>query len=214
MKNILLFLFCALSLSSCMMVSTHKPLADLGRSGGCLYIPGYEVPGGAAVYKTPDGKLFVQGVLCGYERTGRPWVGPMLGETEQGKLRLVREGTRRHAFCEVEAVEWHGSEAAEPASILYPVAGKRFVATLPPGAKLCREKYVLSLPKQGEVDGRRCVMSPLSADGRAWYAYPLAAVGALVDIPATLVGNVLWGAGIIVYSPAIFYNLSQNQGEE
>lgn len=195
-----------------MMVSTHRPLADMGRSGECVYIPDSAASGQAAVYKTPDGRLLAQGGLSRYEREGRAWVGPMLTELKPGTLRLVQAGTRRYVYCEVLAVprpEQEGSGVT-----LHPIIGKPFLSTLPAGSVPYTEaKYDIELPRQGEVEGRRYVLQPLQADARAWYAYPLATVGALVDIPATLVGNVLWGVGIIAYSPAIIHELSQKQAD-
>lgn len=220
MKKLLLFtVACALALSSCIQIATRKPLVDLGLEGQWVRIPGADRAGQATVYKADDGKMYVQGQLSPFERCDRALVQPLQEIKELGPFenyRSVTDGPRKVVFGEVQPQEitWPDGRVSR-----YLVrTDSPWLTVVPRGAEqVAHEGEIAVRPghalkfRENKREMTAEVVRPLQPTADALYAYPLAAVGTIVDIPATVGVNVMAGVGMLLYSPAIISEARQQQ---
>lgn len=219
MKKIFTFVIAALCMSSCIQIATRKPLADMGQEGQWVRIPGADVAGKATVYKTPDGKMYVQGVLSPFVRCERPLVQPLQEIKELGPFENYRSVSglpRKVVFGEVQPQEIFWLDGQVKRYLVR--TDTPWLAMAPQGANpvahadvvVTRPGHTLKLREQ-KTEQTAEVVQPLQSTAAALYAYPLAAVGTVVDIPATVVVNVMSGVGMILTSPAIISEVRQQQ---
>lgn len=220
MKKLLLFtVACALALSSCIQIATRKPLADLGLEGQWVRIPGADRAGQATVYRADDGKLYVQGLQSPFVRCDRALVQPLQEIKELGPFenyRSVTDKPRKVVFGEVKPQEIFWLDGKVNRYLVRTDAP--WLAMAPPGAKpvthsdvvVTRPGHTVKLREQ-KMEQTAEVVQPLQPTAAALYAYPLAAVGAVVDIPATVGVNVMAGVGMLLTSPAIISEACQQQ---
>ncbi len=220
MKKLLLFtVACALGMSSCIQIATRKPLADLGMEGQWVRIPGADRAGQATVYKADDGKLYVQGLQSPFVRCERALVQPLQEIKELGPFenyRSVTDKPRKVVFGEVQPQEIFWLDGKVNRYLVRTDAP--WLAMAPPGAKpvthsdvvVTRPGHTVKLREQ-KTEQTAEVVQPLQPTAAALYAYPLAVVGAVVDIPATVGVNVMAGVGMLLTSPAIISEARQQQ---
>ena len=222
MKKLLLFtVACALALSSCIQIATRKPLADLGMEGQWVRIPGADRAGQATVYKADDGKLYVQGLQSPFVRCDRALVQPLQEIKELGPFenyRSVTDTPRKVVFGEVKPQEIFWLDGQVNRYLVRTDAP--WLAMAPPGAKpvthsdvvVTRPGHTVKLREQ-KTEQTAEVVQPLQPTAAALYAFPMAAVGTVVDIPATVGVNVMAGVGMLLTSPAIISEARQQQQE-
>ena len=222
MKKLLLYaLVCTLGMSSCIQIATRKPLADLGMEGQWVRIPGADRAGQATVYKADDGKLYVQGLQSPFVRCERALVQPLQEIKELGPFenyRSVTDTPRKVVFGEVQPQEIFWLDGKVNRYLVRTDAP--WLAMAPPGAKpvthsdvvVTRPGHTVKLREQ-KMEQTAEVVQPLQPTAAALYAYPLAAVGTVVDIPATVGVNVMAGVGMLLTSPAIISEVRQQQQE-
>lgn len=220
-KLLLLTVACALGMSSCIQIATRKPLADLGMEGQWVRIPGADRAGQATVYKADDGKLYVQGLQSPFVRCERALVRPLQEIKELGPFenyRSVTDTPRKVVFGEVKPQEitWPDGRVSR-----YLVrTDSPWLTVVPRGAEeVAHEGEIAVRPghalkfRENKQEMTAEVVCPLQPTAAALYAYPLAAVGAVVDIPATVGVNVMAGVGMLLTSPAIISEARQQQQE-
>lgn len=219
MKRFFTFVIAALCMSSCIQIATRKPLADMGQEGQWVRIPGADVAGKATVYKAADGKLYVLGLLSPFVRCERPLVQPLQEIKELGPFEnycSVTGKPRKVVFGEVQSQEIFWLDGQVKRYLVR--TDSPWLAMAPPGAKpvahadvvVTRPGHTLKLREQKKEFSAE-VVQPLQPTVAALYAYPLAAVGTVVDVPATVVVNVMAGVGMILTSPAIISEVRQQQ---
>lgn len=220
MKKLLFYtIVCALGLSSCIQIATRKPLADMGLEGQWVRIPGADRAGHATVYKADDGKLYVQGLQSPFVRCDRPLVQPLREIKELGPFENYRSVTgqpRKVVFGEVKPQEIFWLDGQVNRYLVRTDAP--WLSMAPPGAKqvthsdvvVTRPGHTVKLREQ-KTEHTAEVVQPLQPTAAALYAFPLAAVGTVVDIPATVGVNVMAGVGMLLYSPAIISEVRQQQ---
>lgn len=218
-KLLLLTVACALGMSSCIQIATRKPLADLGMEGQWVRIPGADRAGQATVYKADDGKLYVQGLLSPFVRCDRALVQPLQEIKELGPFenyRSVTDKPRKVVFGEVQPQEIFWLDGQVNRYLVRTEAP--WLAMAPPGAKpvthsdvvVTRPGHTVKLREQ-KMEQTAEVVQPLQPTAAALYAFPLSAVGTVVDIPATVGVNVMAGVGMLLTSPAIISEARQQQ---
>lgn len=196
------YLLCLLSivsllLSSC-IVSTHRPVMDMGRSGQGTQLPGHVT----TLYKHGS-DWYIEGVQGNYRLKGRKMVYTFVQPYEGGRYTLTR-GKRVRVYYKLTAEEVQLMR--KYGQLITNYRQSRVVPYLPQGAvPMAMHGKLVDFHNPGSPscenkEGPVAIPPRLKANWKAAFAYPMAAIAFVaVDVPGTVLANI----GDVIITPFV-----------